>query len=237
MKKSRSRTPAGSRSRQATIAAVLARLAAVRPGANRVVSCYLKIEPRDRSRGKYLIKLKNRVRELQRALPRLGLERTAADGVLSDLLRIQEYLRRAGQPAGVAWHRPLRLPRGGLFEAVALPYVHRSRFAVDRTPLIRELVAAQEEFGRLYAVVTDRSSARIFEVTAAETREVAGVAAPSTRGGRFRGDQGGQGLGEFNYHNRIREEKQRHYEAVARALLDLDRVGARAGDRRGRHRQ
>ncbi len=229
MKKSRSRTPAGSRSRQATIAAVLARLAAVRPGANRVVSCYLKIEPRDRSRGKYLIKLKNRVRELQRALPRLGLERAAADGVLSDLLRIQEYLRRPGNlPAshGIAL---FACHGAGLFEAVALPYVHRSRLAVDRTPLIRELVAAQEEFGRLYAVVTDRSSARIFEVTAAETREVAGVAAPSTRGGRFRGDQGGQGLGEFNYHNRIREEKQRHYEAVARALLDLDRVAPAQG--------
>ncbi len=52
---------------------------------------------------------------------------------------------------------------------------------------MRELVAAQEEFGRLYAVVTDRSSARIFEVTAAEAKEVAALTASSTRGGRYRG--------------------------------------------------
>ena len=40
----KTRTPAGSRSRQATIAAVMARLEAIRPGPHWVVSCYLKIE-------------------------------------------------------------------------------------------------------------------------------------------------------------------------------------------------
>jgi peptide subunit release factor 1 (eRF1) len=90
-------------------------------------------------------------------------------------------------------------------------------------------VAAQEEFGRLYAVVTDRSSARIFEVTAAEAREVASLTASSTRGGRFRGDQDAPGWGEYHYNNRIREEKQRHYDAVARALFTLDRAAPAHG--------
>ena len=53
------------------VAERLARLSAVDPGPHRVVTCYLKLEPRDRSRGKYLIKLKNRVRSVARALPRL----------------------------------------------------------------------------------------------------------------------------------------------------------------------
>ncbi|MBP2647486.1 MAG: hypothetical protein H6Q77_1110 [Gemmatimonadetes bacterium] len=225
----RTRTPAGSRSRQATIAAVMSRLEAIRPGPHWVISCYLKIEPRDRSRGKYLIKLKNRVRELQRALPRLGLERAAAETVLADLERIQQYLRAPGNlPAahGIALFACSGLK---LFEAVALPFVHRSRLAVDRSPLVRELVAAQEEFGRVYAVVTDRSAARIFEVTAAEAREVAALTATSTRGGRYRGDQDAPGWGEFNYNNRIREEKQRHYDAVARALFTLDRAAPAHG--------
>ncbi|MEN9404579.1 MAG: hypothetical protein RL091_3282, partial [Verrucomicrobiota bacterium] len=47
------------------IAAQLARLNDVRPGKHRVVSCYLKVEPRDRARGKYLIKVKNRIRDLE----------------------------------------------------------------------------------------------------------------------------------------------------------------------------
>ena len=225
----RTRTPAGSRSRQATIAAVMARLEAIRPGPHWVVSCYLKIEPRDRSRGKFLIKLKNRVRELQRALPRLGLERAAADTVLADIEGIQQYLTSPGNlPSahGIALFACSGLK---LFEAVALPFVHRSRLAVDRSPLVRELVAAQEEFGRLYAVVTDRSSARIFEVTAGEAKEVAALTASATRGSRYRGDQDAPGWGEYHYNNRIREEKQRHYDAVAQALFTLDRANPAHG--------
>ena len=58
----------------ATERARLQRLAAVDAGRHRVVTCYQKLEPRDRSRGKYLIKLKNRVKEVVQALPRLGLD-------------------------------------------------------------------------------------------------------------------------------------------------------------------
>ena len=138
--------------------------------------------------------------------------------------RIQQYLTSPGNlPSahGIALFACSGLK---LFEAVALPFVHRSRLAVDRSPLVRELVAAQEEFGRLYAVVTDRSAARIFEVTAAEAKEVAALTASSTRGGRYRGDQDAPGWGEYHYNNRIREEKQRHYDAVAQALFTLDRA-------------
>ena len=42
----RTNTPAAG-----SIAAQLARLNQVRPGKHRVVSCYLKVEPRDRARG------------------------------------------------------------------------------------------------------------------------------------------------------------------------------------------
>ena len=40
----------------------LQRLVRIQPGKHWIVSCYLKLEPRDRARGKYLIKLKNRVK-------------------------------------------------------------------------------------------------------------------------------------------------------------------------------
>jgi peptide subunit release factor 1 (eRF1) len=210
-------------SRDGSVQGALQRLAAVQPGDHRVVSCYLKLEPRDRVRGKYLIKVKNRVRALQEALPRLGLDRQAADAVTADLERVLDWLRAPGNlpsSQGVA----IFACRGArLFEAVPLPFVHRSRLAVDRTPLVRELVGAEEEFGRLYTVVVDRASARVFAVSAAGAAEVLDIAAESTRGGRFRGDQDGPGWGEHTYNNRIRQEKQRHYETVARELLALDR--------------
>ena len=43
------------------VQAVLGRLTRIEPGDHRVVSCYLKLEPRDRMRGKYLIKTGQRV--------------------------------------------------------------------------------------------------------------------------------------------------------------------------------
>jgi peptide chain release factor subunit 1 len=201
----------------------LARLNAVRPSRHRVVSCYLKLEPRDRMRGKYLIKMKNRVRALEQALPALGLDREVEEAARRDLGRVLAWL---GRPGGLPASQGLAIFACGplkLFEAVPLPRVHRSRLAVDRTPLIRELAATEEEFGRLLAVVVDRTAARFFEVTAFGARELDGLSAGATRGGKFRGDQDGPGWGEHSYHNRIREEKQRHWDAVARHLFALDR--------------
>ena len=205
------------------VAERLARLTAVRPGAHRGVSCYLKLELRDRSRGKYLIKVKNRVREVMQALPRLGLPRGVQDAIARDLDRVHQYLRA---PANLPSSQGIALfacEAIGLFEALPLPVVYRSRLAIDATPLIRELASVEDEFGRLLTVVLDRMGARFFEVTAYDTRELSGLRADSTRGKRFHSDQGGTMWGEHTYHNRIRTEKQRHYEAIARELFTLDR--------------
>lgn len=205
------------------VAERLARLTTVRPGAHRVVTCYLKLEPRDRSRGKYLIKVKNRVRTVVQALPRLGLERGVQEELVRDLERMQEYLRA---PANLPPTQGLAIfacEGIELFEALPLPVVYRSRLSVDSTPLVRELASVEDEFGRLLTVVLDRTGARFFEVTAYDTRELPGLRADSTRGKRFHHDQSGPGWGEHTYNNRIREEKQRHYEAIARELFAIDR--------------
>ncbi|HEU4473747.1 MAG TPA: hypothetical protein VFR72_02865 [Gemmatimonadales bacterium] len=202
----------------------LQRLGAVNAGRHRVVTCYLKLEPRDRSRGKYLIKLKNRVREVVQALPRLGLDRAIQDQAEHDLERIQTFLR---SPSNLPSTQGVALFACGpldLFEAIPLPFVYRSRIAVDTSPLVRELASVEDEFGRLLTVVLDRTAARFFEVTAYEATELPSLRADSTRGKRFRGnDDGPPGWGEHTYNNRIREEKQRHYEAIARELFAIDR--------------
>lgn len=205
-------------------AAPLERLAAVRPGRDRVVSCYLKLEPRDRSRNKYLIKIKNRAKGVAQGIPRLGLARDQQEAVLRDLERIQDHLRTPGNLPPSQGIAIFACEGIGLFEAWPLPVVHRSRLAVDATPLVRELASLEDEFGRLLTVVLDRTSARFFEVTAYEARELPGLRADSTRGRRFHGDHGGPaGYGERTYHNRIRHEKQRHFESIARELFALDR--------------
>jgi peptide subunit release factor 1 (eRF1) len=200
------------------------RLGAVNAGRHRVVTCYQKLEPRDRNRGKYLIKLKNRVREVVQALPRLGLDRATQDEVERDLERIQIHLRSPGNLPSTQGIALFACGPIGLFEAIPLPFVYRSRLAVDTAPLVRELASVEDEFGRLLTVVLDRTAARFFEVTAYEANELPGLRADSTRGKRFRSDSdGSSGWGEHTYNNRIREEKQRHFEAIARELFAIDR--------------
>jgi len=203
---------------------LLERLTRIRPDPYRVVSCYLKLEPRDRSRGKYLIKLKNRIKAAVHGLPRLGLDREISEPVLRDLNRIQQFLRTQGNLPSTQGVAVFACEKIELFEAVALPVIHRSRLAIDGTALVRELASVEDEFGRLLTAVVDRASARFFEVTAYNTRELPGLRSNSTRGKRFHGDQDGSGgWGEHTYNNRIRQEKQRHYEAIARELFTIDR--------------
>lgn len=195
----------------------------MKPGNHPVVTCYLKIEPRDRARRKYLTKARNRVKELLYALPSMRWEKQQQDAIKWDCNRILDWLSDTDNlPAshGVA----IFASKGQkLFEVRPLPRVHRSRLVVDRTPLVRELAASEEEFGRLFTVVLDRASALIWEVTAWEAKVARKVTTEVTRGGRFHSPSRYDLTGEHAYHNRIQNEKKRHLEAVARALFELDR--------------
>jgi peptide subunit release factor 1 (eRF1) len=196
----------------------------MKPGTDPVVSCYLKLEPRDRVRRKYLTKARNRAKELEYALPSMGWDRQRQDAIRSDLSRVIDHLRddaHLPDAQGVAIFASAPLD---LFEVRALPRVHRSRLAVDRTPLVRELAASEAEFGRIFTVTLDRTTALIWEVTAYDARVVHKVVSDVTRGGRYHSAAArGDATGEHSFHNRIRDEKRRHLERVARALFDLDR--------------
>jgi len=195
-----------------------------------VVSCYLKLEPRDRVRGKYQIKLKNRVKQRMIALENLDLSRSDRDTIDRDLQRVREYLDDSthlptGRGIAIFASEPL-----GLFEVVPLPHVLRSRLVVDRSPLVRELVALHDAFGLVHCAVCDRVSARFFRVTAFGVQELSGRSpGATTRAGKFHGTRigaghggGGAGAGEHNYNRRIQKEKDRHYADVAERLLELN---------------
>ncbi|PYP81808.1 MAG: hypothetical protein DMD25_01060, partial [Gemmatimonadetes bacterium] len=211
---------------ESAVRAAVERLSHVQPGAYQVVSCYLKLEPRDKTRGKYLIKIKNRIREALAALERQVLDRALRAQVAADLERVQAYF---AEPTRLPPARGIALFACGaldLFEALPLPHVHRSRLAVAPVPLVRELVALEEEFGTILVAACDRTSARFFEVTAYDVVELPSLTAEATRPGKFHGERQAKrghmlagGFGEHNYHMRIREERQRHYAQVA------DRIG------------
>jgi peptide chain release factor subunit 1 len=203
--------------------AAITRLSGLAPGASLVVSCYLKLEPRDKTRRKYVIKIKNRVKQAAAELAQRPVERGVREQAARDLERVLDYFEQAALPSGARGVAVFACGPIDLFEVVPLPHVYRSRLLVTPSPLLLEMVALEEEFGTILAVVCDRTSARFFVVTAYDAEELSGLAAPdSSRAGKFHGERRAvRGLllagssGEHNYHMRIREEKQRHYARVA----------------------
>lgn len=220
-----------------TIHDIVERLSAVGREGGLVVSCYLKLEPRDRARGKYQIKLKNRIKErLEWIDNNWQLDRADRNAIADDLERIRKYL-----------DAPTNLPEGrgiaifaskarDLFEAVPLPKVFRSRVAVDRGPLFRELVALDDEFGKVLCVVHDRTMARFFTVTSFGVHEGPVLSAddvePSSKFRARRSGHAATGLaapGEHNHSQRIKEEKHRHHANIAHRLFALSRTGSIRG--------
>ena len=81
------------------------------PGADPVVTCYLKLESRDRTRQKYLTKVKNRVKAMEYALPSFGWDKERQEQIRGDLRRIVDYLSDRRAPAGHAGSGRVRLAR------------------------------------------------------------------------------------------------------------------------------
>jgi peptide chain release factor subunit 1 len=204
------------------------RLSAIAPGPYEVVSCYLKLEPRDKTGAKYLIKIKNRIKQLASDLERRPLDHAQRESVRTDLDRLRRYFE---EPSRLPAARGIALFACGaldLFEALPLPHVHRSRLAVAPVPLVRELVALEEEFGTILVAACDRTSARFFAVTAYDVAELPSLTALATRSGKFHGERQAKkgsvlagGFGEHSHHMRIREEKHRHYAQVADRIFQI----------------
>ena len=142
---------------------------------------------------------------------------------MTDLNRLQSTLQNPGalpsaQGLAVFVCKPLNL-----FEMIPLPRVHRSRLLMDRTALVRELAALEDEVGRLLAAVLDKTGASIYEVTAFETRKLADVEANSRKSGRYHPDRGAPGAGEHGFHNRLRHDREQMLDLVAARLFEIDR--------------
>lgn len=201
----------------AGIPGILGELLAMGDSRGWVVSCYQKLEPGDRAGDKYRIKLKNRLRLAAERLDILGFAHADREAVGRELDHIEAFFR---SPANLAGGRGIAVfAARGYFRSVALPYVLKSRVMVDRTPVVGELVALTEAGSRLLAAVADRRSARFFDVGLEGVVELDGIAAlDPTRPRRFHPERGAApGVGEYRFHNRIREERHRHFAFVAEA--------------------
>ncbi len=198
---------------------LIQRLSQIEAPTPTIVSCYLKLDVAARRKRSFLVDLLNRVRDLESIVGALDLDRPLRAQVSADVERIVRWLaapKNLPDTAGVAVFASKSLR---LFEVVPLPRVHRNRIAVDTRPLLQELLDARETLGHYLGVLLDRSRARFFHVSATGTRELNALVPLSRRGGKFHSDRAdAPGSGEYRYHLQIRNEKNRHYAAVAREI-------------------
>jgi peptide subunit release factor 1 (eRF1) len=200
-------------------------LVAVPAGRHHILSCYVRLEPRDRTRANYLItEFKDRAKDLRADAMALTLGRDERRAIERDLTRVFDYLshpRDLPHTPGLAVFACEEL---GLFEAAPLTRVHRTRLMLDDTPWIGEL-AAEQGTQPILTIVIDRAHARFFEVTASGLTELACLTAGSTRGGKFHSDRGdAPGWGEHDYHRRLEQERHRHYVNVVRRVEEFLRA-------------
>ena len=200
---------------------LIQRLVSLPAGRHRILSCYVRLEPRDRVRDNYLIAFKDALKSLRNDPVRLALSRTQAAAVDRDLARMLGYLQH---PRDLAYAPGLALfacEELGMFEAVTMTRVHRTRLILDDTPWIAELLASEREAGAVLTVVSDRRHARFFQVTTEGSTELPAAAVISTRGGKFHSDRrNAPGWGEHDYQQRLEHEHHRHYANVVQRLED-----------------
>jgi peptide chain release factor subunit 1 len=199
----------------ANLAAQLKQLAAIEPGRYDIISCYVRLEPGDRSQGRYLMEIKT----LAAAIDLTGLARDRRLAVERDFGRIVAALEH---PAPLPRTRGMALfacEALDLFTVVPLLRVHRTRVVLDNTPWLLELVAAERDLGTILVVAVDRTHARLFRTSATGVVELPAPFTPARRGGKFVTDRAdAPGWGEHRYHSRLEEERHRHYAAVVEAL-------------------
>lgn len=200
----------------------LKRLLPLRTDRPVVLTLYLRLEGNDRIRNGYRLTVREAIHRLVASGAYTTRPNSERAGIDRDLERITAHLDIvSGLP-----HTPglviVACDARGVFEVIPLPHVLQTRLLTATRPHLAEARAALDDFRRIVVAAVDRTHARFFEVDAFACHELPGLALVATRGGKFHSDRAdAPGMGERDFHNRIREERHRRAAAVARQLTRL----------------
>ncbi|HHJ64988.1 MAG TPA: peptide chain release factor 1 [Aquifex aeolicus] len=223
---------------------VLENIVRFRPEGLWVTSLYLHLRPEDRQDNKYTRVFKDMVREKKKELRERVTDPEVIRSIERDFEQIEGFL---AQPENLKNCRGIAIfscSGAGFFEVVKLPYVYRNRLLIAPDPLIREIAAIDEEFGRIGVLLVDRKHIRYFLLDAGGIEEDLDFLEPlATRAHRFHSGgtalKGAEGtfqlrlparraapnmiqhsFGEWRFHMRIREEKHRVFKIAADAAFE-----------------
>ena len=228
----------------ASLRDTLEKLASFRPEGVLVTSLYLHLRPEERQDNKYLRIYKDMVKEKKAELGKRELSKEALESLERDFEVIGEFLSEPKNLEGCRGIAVFSCSKEGLFEVVKLPYVYRSRLMVAPDPLIREIAAIDEEFGRVGVLLVDRKHIRYFLMDIETITESVDFLEPlATRAHRFHSGgsalKGAEGTfqlkmpsrgaapdmvqhsyGEWRFHMRIQEEWHRVLKLAADAAFE-----------------
>ncbi len=218
------------------------KLSKFRPEKVWVSSLYLHLKPEDRVNGKYMTAFKDMVREKRKDLESWNLPSEVMKSIDEDLRRMEEFLSDPENLKGCRGVAIFSCSGEDFFEAVKLPYIYRNRLMFSPDPLIREILAVEEEIGLVGIALVDRKHVRFFLMDIEGVEERIDLIEPlATRthrfhsgGGLLKGAEGSfqvrvpprttlyqHAYGEWRFHMRIREEWHRILKIASDALFEL----------------
>ena len=227
----------------ANLRETLENLASFRPDKYYVTTLYLRLLPEDRQDNKYLLTYKDLVKKREKEHEKVG-DKDVVASLREDVKRIQDFL---SEPKNLENCRGIAIfscSSKGLFEYVKLPYVYRNRLMFSPDPLVREIAAIDEEFGRVAVLLVDRKHIRYFLMDITGIEEKLDFLEPmTTRAHRFhsggallKGAEGSfqyrmpargaapnvvqHGVGEWRFHTRLKEEWHRILKLASDALFE-----------------
>jgi peptide chain release factor subunit 1 len=201
-----------------------------------ITSLYLKLGPSERENFKYKIALKNLIKERRDKLNERNFTGEALKSIESDMKKIADYVENPDNITGCRGIAIFSSFGEGVWEVFRLPLVYRNRLVVDWSPLVRQLVTINDEFGHMSCVIIDRKKARIFRISLDKADEIFDYFYPgATRTTRFQTPEGKfrqrvsptvgggevpHGYGEYTFQRRIENEMHQHFKYVSEKLFD-----------------
>ena len=132
----------------------------------------------------------------------------------TDIERIKDALDSERWPPGTI--AIFSCSGSGLYEEIPLPRRVREQVMVDKTPLVRPMLAVLGEHPRACVLVVNREAAPVWEMYQDEMREVQTVTDPLRKAPNT-----GESRPEDRIQNRVDEQANRHYRRAASTIDQL----------------
>ena len=210
-----------------------------------VTTLYFGFQPEDLTKNQLYLKVKDLAKDYRRFVEeKAPWGKEVKESVLKDLDNILEFVKNPDNIAGGRGFAIFACDARDLFEVVKLPYVYRNRLMNDRHPLVREILAIDEEFGKVGVLLVDKHHIRFFTADITGVKEVADFVEPILvrahkfhSGGVFlKGAEGERrlqlpsrvaapnvvrhGVGEWRFHQRIKHDWHATLKLAADAVFE-----------------